>query len=110
MHWRGIAVTLWVISGACLFAALRYGSNAEWLSYSQNEVSDATVRHLQTVAAVWAWCGWGLQAAAAIALSRGIVSEKMTRRIFVSLGILIAADGTLLLILAVILRSGFTRM
>jgi hypothetical protein len=37
-------------------------------------------------------------------LSRDLASERVARRIFISLGILIGADGILLLLMAVLVR------
>jgi hypothetical protein len=101
--WRIVAGALWVLSVACLFAAVVYGSDAEKLLYQHNDL-DAAVPHLQTLASVWSWVGWSLQGAVAVVLSMGINSERAVRRIFGSLGVLIAVDGVTLLLMAVLIR------
>jgi hypothetical protein len=97
---------VWLISDACLVRALGDGSAAEKWLYNPHltDVDRISIQHLQTAADHWAWAGWGLQLVTAIVLSGGIDSQRAVRRIFVSLGILIAADGILMLLLAVIVR------
>ncbi|HEY4382679.1 MAG TPA: hypothetical protein VGN01_20210 [Acidobacteriaceae bacterium] len=62
------------------------------------------IHHQAEVADRWATVGWFLQFASAAVLSFGIKAARVVRRIFVSLGVLIAVDGVLLLLMAVIIR------
>jgi hypothetical protein len=91
------------MSSACLTAAVYYSSTAEKLLYQTGEL-DAFVKHLQTLASIWAWIGWVLHAAVATVLSAGINAKRVVRRVFIALGVLIAADGVALLISAVLIH------
>jgi hypothetical protein len=51
--------------------------------------------------------GWGLQAATALMYSASLFGGRTARRVFVSLGVLIAADGVVLLLIAVMIRLIF---
>ncbi len=55
----------------------------------------------------WEAAGWLLQFVTAAVLSFGIQSPRVVRRIFISLGVLIAVDGVSLLLIAVIIRWSF---
>lgn len=59
---------------------------------------------MSEVADNWAAAGWFLQFATAAVLSCGLTFPRLVRRIFVSLGVLIAVDGVALLLFAVIIR------
>jgi hypothetical protein len=97
---------LWIVSIACLFKAVAEGSAAQkWLYNPDLSALDrVSIQHLQAAADRWAVAGWVLQLATAAVLSVGISSKRVVRRIFVSLGVLIAADGVGLLLMAVIVR------
>jgi hypothetical protein len=104
--WRSLALAFWLISIVCLFKAVGDGVTAEE-SLNNPNLNDADrveIRHLASTADVWGWVGWGLQGAVAIVLSGGINSERAVRRVFGSLGILVATDGVALLLLAVIIH------
>jgi hypothetical protein len=102
--WRSLALALWIVSIVCLLKAVGDGVTAEEALYNPH-LSDAdrvAIGHLGKVADVWGWVGWGLQAAVAIVLAGGMKSERAVRRVFGSLGILIGADGVLLLLVVVL--------
>jgi hypothetical protein len=105
VRWRIVAGALWIISIACLIKALGDGATAEESLYNPHltDVDRMAIAHLGRLADYWNWAGWSLQAAVAVALSRGIDSERIARRIFASLGILIGVDGVLLLLMAVLI-------
>jgi hypothetical protein len=104
--WRSAAATLWILSVICLIKALGDGVSAEKWLYNPHltDVDRASIQHLQAVADYWASAGWSLQFATAAVLSQGIQSERVVRRIFASLGVLIATDGVVLLLIAVIVH------
>jgi len=104
--WRIAATILWIVSIACLFRAVNYGVTAEEFIYNPHltAADRIAIQHLSSVADRWAISGWVLQLATAAVLSAGINSKRVVRRIFVSLGVLIAADGIGLLLMAVIVR------
>jgi hypothetical protein len=105
MRWRIAAAALWILSVACLMKAVGVATAAEEL-YNPH-ISDANrmaIQHLGKLADIWAVVGWVLQLTTAVVLSRGLESERMARRIFISLGILIGADGILLLLMTVLVR------
>ena len=104
--WRIAAALLWIVSIACLFKAVGDGAAAEKSLYNPHLADSAkiSIQHLQAAADRWAVAGWVLQLATAAVLSAGINAKRVVRRIFVSLGVLIAADGVGLLLMAVIVR------
>jgi hypothetical protein len=104
--WRIAAAVLWIISVACLFKAVGGGAAAEQALYNQNltDASRLASQHQAQLADRWAAAGWLLQFATTAVLSFGIQSPRVVRRIFVSLGILIAVDGVTMLLMAVIVR------
>jgi len=104
--WRIAAAVLWIVSVACLYEAIERGVTAEESHYNPNlTVSDKlAIQHVTEIADRWFTAGWILQFATAAVLSFGLKSPRMVRRIFNSLGIVIAADGTALLLVAVIMR------
>ena len=104
--WRWTAAGLWIVSVICLVRALSDGIAAEQPRYDPTLTPSelVAIRHLGDVAARWAVLGWILQMGAAAVLSAGIESTRVVRRIFVSLGILIGANGVLMLLMAVIVR------
>jgi hypothetical protein len=104
--WRIAAAVLWIASIFCLFQAIGIGVTAEESHYNPNlTASDkVAIQHDTEIADRWSAAGWLLQFVAAAVLSFGLKSQRMVRRIFNSLGIVIAADGTALLLMAVIIR------
>jgi hypothetical protein len=99
-----MAAVLWIISIACLFKAIGGAITAEESLYNPHltDTDHIAIHHLSEVADRWAAVGWILQFATATVLSFGLKSPRFVRRIFVSLGILIAADGITLLLVAII--------
>ena len=104
--WRSSAAGLWVVSVVCLVRALSDGIAAEHLRYelTPTHAELNAVQHFAEVAARWAVLGWILQLGTGAVLSGGIESTRVVRRIFISLGILIGADGVLMLLMAVVVR------
>jgi hypothetical protein len=104
--WRIAAAVLWIISVACLFKAVGGAVTAEEsLNNPYLTVADhVSIQHESEVADRLAVAGWVLQFVTAAVLSFGIRSPRVVRRIFVSLGVLIAVDGVTLLLMAVIVR------
>jgi hypothetical protein len=104
--WRIAAALLWIVSIACLFKAVSDGTAAEKWLYNPHlsDGAKVSIQHLQAAADRWAVIGWVLQLATAAVLSAGINSKRVVRRIFVALGVLVAADGISLLLMAVIVR------
>jgi hypothetical protein len=104
--WRIAAAVLWIVSIACLFHAVTAGAATEQALYNQH-ITDAARLATQRQAEVadrWAAIGWLLQFVTAAVLSFGLNFPRAVRRIFVSLGILIAVDSVTLLLMAVIIR------
>jgi hypothetical protein len=97
---------LWIVSTFCLYQAIDRGVTAEESHYNPHLTdSDRVAIHREAeIADRWAAAGWLLQFATAAVLSFGIKSPRVVRRIFISLGILIAIDGVTLLLMAVIIR------
>lgn len=106
LQWRIAAAGLWIASAACLFKAIADASTSEQLLYNPHLVDAARIaaEHLAKAADHWSSAGWLLQFATAAVLSFGINSPRVVRRIFVSLGVLIAVDGITMLLMAVIVR------
>ena len=104
--WRIAAAVLWIVSIACLFKAIGGAVTAEESLYNpQLTAADRiSIQHETEVADRWSAVGWILQFATAAVLSFGIRSSRVVRRIFVALGVLIAADGIALLLMAIIVR------
>jgi hypothetical protein len=100
--WRIAAVVLWIVSVTCLFQAVNRGVTAEEALHNP-KLAAADQRELE-IADHWAAVGWLLQFATAAVFSFGLKSPRLVRRIFVSLGVLIAVDGVTLLLMAVIVR------
>jgi hypothetical protein len=104
--WRIVAAVLWIVSIACLYRAVSGATTIEE-SFNTSNPTDAdrlAIHHQAEIADRWASVGWLLQFATAAVLSAGIKSSRVVRRIFVSLGVLIAVDGVTLLLTAVIVR------
>lgn len=104
--WRIAAALFWIVSITCLFKAVGDGATAEKWLYNPHltDTAEISIQHLQASADRWAVVGWILQLVTAAVLSAGINSKRVVRRIFVALGVLIAADGIGLLLMAVIVR------
>jgi hypothetical protein len=104
--WRIAAAVLWIVSVACLFRAISGAINAEgWSTIAPLSDADRLAVHrMAEIADRWAEVGWILQFVTAAVLSFGLKSPRVVRRIFVSLGILIAVDGVTLLLMAVIVH------
>ena len=104
--WRLAAAVLWIVSIVCLFHAITGATAAEQALYNQHftDAARLAIQHQAEIADHWAAAGWLLQFATASVLSFGIKSPRVVRRIFVSLGILIAVDGVTLFLTAVIVR------
>jgi hypothetical protein len=104
--WRLAASVLWIVSIVCLFRAVTGAANAEgWSTLAPlSDANRVESQHLSEIADRWAAVGWLLQFATAAVLSFGIKSPRVVRRIFVSLGVLIAIDGATLLLMAVIIH------
>lgn len=104
--WRIAATLLWIASIVCLMKAVGDAATAEEALSNPhlNDLDRIAIQHLGRVADIWAVVGWGLQLVTAVVLSAGIDSQRAVRRVFASLGILIAADGILLLLVAVLVR------
>ncbi len=96
---------LWFISIASLYQAIDRGVTAEESTYNPNlTASDRlAIQHMSRIADGWATLGWILQFAAAATLPFGIRARRLLRRIFLSLAILIAADGITLLLTVIII-------
>ena len=106
LAWRIAAALLWIVSIVCLFEAIGAATVAEQ-SLSNPNITAAdhlTIKHESEVADRWDSVGWILQFFTASVLAFGLASKRVVRRIFVSLGVLIAADGVTLLLMAVIIR------
>ena len=103
--WRIGAALLWIVSIACLAKAVGDGVTAQKsLNNPYLTAPDRiSMQHLSSTADIWTCVGWGLQLVTAFVLTGGIKSERVVRRIFVSLGVLIAIDGVALLLTAVII-------
>jgi hypothetical protein len=104
--WRLAAAILWIVSLGCLATAIRDGADAARF-HDNSTVTQAErggVPELGVVADRWADAGWLLQVVAAALLALGIEAPRVVRRIFVSLEVLIAADGLMLLVMALIIR------
>jgi len=103
---RIAAALLLIASIVCLFKAVTDGSIAEQATYNlhPSEAARLAMQRMQTAADRWGWVGWSLQFAAAAVLSGGIESERVVRRVFVALGVVILTDGVLLLLMALIVR------
>ena len=104
--WRIAAALLWIVSIVCLFKAIGGAVTAEEsLNNPYLTAADhVSIQHESEVADRLAVVGWVLQLASAAVLSFGLSSPRVVRRIFVSLGVLIAVDGVTLLLTAVIVR------
>jgi len=104
--WRIAAALLWIVSIGCLYQAIALGVTAEESHYNPHltAVDRSAIQHESKIADRWAVAGWLLQLVTASALSVGLKSQRIVRRIFVSLGGLIAADGVALFLTAVIAR------
>ncbi len=104
--WRIAATVLWIVSIACLFHAVTAGATTEQALYNQHltDAARLAIQHQAEAADRWAAIGWLLQFVTAAVLSFGLTYPRVVRRIFVSLGILIAVDGVTLLLMAVIVR------
>ena len=104
--WRAAAVVLWIVSIGCLFKAIGGAVTAEEsLNNPHLTAADhVSIQRESQVADHLATVGWILQFATATALSFGLNSPRVVRRIFFSLGILIAVDGVALLLVAVIVH------
>jgi hypothetical protein len=104
--WRSAAAIVWIISLFCLFKAIGDGTVAEEALYNPHftDVDRVAIHHLSAIADIWSTVGWTLQLATAAVLCSAIFAKTMVRRIFQSLGILIAADGVTLLLAAIIIR------
>lgn len=104
--WRCAAAAFWMFSLVCLFKAIGDGTTAEEALYNPH-LTDAdriAIHHLSVIADIWSAFGWALQLATVSVLCSAILAKTMVRRIFQSLGILIAADGITLLFAAIIIR------
>jgi hypothetical protein len=104
--WRIAAAALWIVSIVCIFKAIGGAVTAEEsLNNPYLTAADhVSIQHEAQVADRWAAAGWILQFATAAVLSFGLKSPRVVRRIFVSLGVLIAVDGVTLLLMAVIIH------
>jgi hypothetical protein len=104
--WRIAAALLWIVSIACLYQAVDRGVTAEEPHYNPNlSVADRlSIQQESKIADRWFAVGWLVQFATAAVLSAGVESPRVARRIFISLGVLIAIDGVTLLLVAVIVR------
>ena len=104
--WRIAAAVLWIVSIACLFHAITGGATAEQALYNQHLTDSArlAIQRQAELADRWAAVGWLLQFVSAAVLAFGIKSPRAVRRVFISLGVIIAIDGVTLLLLAVIIR------
>ena len=105
--WRIASVLLWIASVGFFIACFGESFSAEKLLYNNPHLTAAdqiSIQHSQTVADRWSAIGWLLQFAAAAVLSFGLRFPRVVRRIFVSLGVLIAVDGVTLLLMAVIIH------
>ena len=104
--WRTAAAVLWIASLLCFLRAFSLGFSAEkWINNPHLTDADRiAIHHLSAIADRWAAFGWLIQFTTAIAACAGLTSSRMVRRIFQSLGILIAADGITLLLMAIIIR------
>jgi hypothetical protein len=100
--WRLLALALWIASLGCLAKAIDLGAATE-LGQRAGPIADVAAR-TSIAADHWAGLGWALQIAAAIALAVGVESKRVSRKVFVALGVLIAGDGVLMLLVAVIVR------
>jgi hypothetical protein len=104
--WRIAAAFLWIVSIVCLFKAIGGAVTAEEsLNNPYLTAADrVSIQRESEVANRWAIVGWVLQFATAAVLSFGVSFRRVVRRIFASLGVLIAVDGITLLLMAVIIR------
>jgi hypothetical protein len=103
--WRIAAAALWFISVVCLSKAIVGGVTAEESLYNPHltAADRVTIQQESKISDRWSAVGWILQFATAAVLSFGLKSPRIVRRIFVSLGILIAIDGIALLLTVVII-------
>jgi hypothetical protein len=97
---------LWIISVVCLFNAIGHAVTAEESLNNPNltAADHSSIQQESQVADRLAVVGWVLQLATTIVLSFGIRSPRAVRRVFISLGVLIAVDGVSLLLMAVIIH------
>jgi hypothetical protein len=104
--WRIAAAVLWIVSIVCLFKAIGEAVTAEEsLNNPYLTAADhVSIQHESQIADRWAIIGWILQFAAPLVLALGLKFPRVVRRIFVSLGVLIAIDGITLLLMAVIVH------
>jgi hypothetical protein len=100
--WRLAALALWTASFGCLAKAIDLGAATE-VGQRAGPIADAVAR-TSIAADHWAKLGWSLQIMAAVALAVGVKSDRISRKVFVALGVLIAGDGLLVLLVAVIVR------
>jgi hypothetical protein len=103
---RLAAAFLWVLSIGCLVKAIGIAATAEESLYNPHltEADRAFIHQQSVVADRWSVFGWVLQAATAVVLGSGIEARRVVRKIFITLGVLIAADGIALLLVAVIVH------
>ena len=104
--WRITAAVLWIVSIAFLIRGIGDAVTAEQSLNNPHlaALDHVAIDHLSAIAARWAAVGWFLQFLSAAVICGGLTSPRMVRRIFQSLGILIAADGIALLLMAIIIR------
>lgn len=104
--WRCTAAFFWILSLGCLAKAIRDGATAEEFrsKATVSETQRGATPQLSVVADRWADAGWVMQVVTVALLALGIDTQRVVRRIFVSLEVLIAADGLMLLLTAVIVR------
>lgn len=104
--WRTAAAVLWIASLLCLFKAIGDGILAEESLYNPRltDVDRVAIHHLSQVADRWSTAGWTLQLAVAATLCAGLSSANRVRRVFHSVGLLIAVDGVALLLVVIIIR------
>ena len=104
--WRVMAALLWICSIVCLFRAVSGGVTAEESLYNPHLTDNdrLSIREARSGADHLADVGWLLQIATAAVLSLGMTAKRVVRRIFVALGVVIAADGILLLLTTIFIR------
>jgi hypothetical protein len=88
-----------------LVIAISHAVNAEEVLYNPalTAADHLALQQLKAVGERWGVAGWILQIAAAATLACGIDTERVVRRIFVGLGVVIAADGLALLVTVLVL-------
>jgi hypothetical protein len=103
--WRLAASFVWIVSIVCLLRAVTGAAKAGgWSTLAPlSDANRVEIQHLSEIADRLAAVGWLLQFVTAAVLAFGIQSPRVVRRIFVSLGVLIAIDGVTLLLMALIL-------